>query len=321
MAGEIAKATGRQAVPVAPPSLATLPTEVQAEVREQYQRTLDAKMSYVRMLAASSLLPAQYRRQPANVLWALEYGEALGISPVAAMMGVYVIDGRPAASAGLISGLVRKAGHRLRVSGNGESATCKIIRSDDPDYTFTATWTMDRARTAGLLGKDTWKKYPADMLRNRATTECARAACMDVLYGLGYTPEELDHDDLETTIAGTVLPDETEPPGEPSAGPAQVPAEPKASGRLIVALRDAYEALGIDEDQRIRLSGVIIGRPVTKPRDLTMSEAERLIRELGECRTADGQPDTDAFWELVRVAEEGTFTDGDVHGDVPPDGV
>ena len=154
--------------------------------------SMDARMEYSRALAASSLLPKQYQKQPANVLVALEYGAALGLSPMAAIQGVHVVEGKPTASAQLIGALVRNAGHRLRVTGNDKTATATIVRRDDPEFEFTATWTIDRAKAAGLTGKGVWKQYPAAMLKARAITEVARDACPDVLAGVAYTEEELE---------------------------------------------------------------------------------------------------------------------------------
>jgi hypothetical protein len=154
---------------------------------------------YADHLADANLLPAQYRQKPANVLYAMEYGRTLGITPVAAITGIHVIEGKPSASAALISGLVRQAGHKLRVTGNGLSATATIIRSDDPDFSYEVTWELRQnpngnpnAQDAGLLNKDVWKKYPAAMLKARAISQVARDACEEVLFGLHYTPEELN---------------------------------------------------------------------------------------------------------------------------------
>ena len=159
---------------------------------------IPAKLAYAGELANSGLLPASYRKNPANVLWAMEYGEMLGLSPMAAMTGIHVIDGKPTASAGLISGLVRQAGHRLRVWGDNKSATCEITRSDDAKHIFRVTWTLRKeqgdnpsAEVAGLLSKGVWKQYPAAMLKSRVITQCARDSCEEVLFGLHYTPEEL----------------------------------------------------------------------------------------------------------------------------------
>jgi hypothetical protein len=154
---------------------------------------------YAEHLANAQLLPAQYRMKPANVLYAMEYGRTLGITPLAAITGIHVIEGKPSASAALISGLVRQAGHKLRVKGNGLSATAEIIRADDPDFTYSVTWELRRnqngnpnAEDAGLLNKQVWKNYPAAMLKARAISQVARDACEEVLFGLHYTPEELD---------------------------------------------------------------------------------------------------------------------------------
>jgi len=183
------------------------------EIEVRQRASLPAKVEYAKMLADSGLLPAQYRGRPANILWAIEYGDMLGLSTMAAITGVHVIEGKPTASAGLISGLVREAGHILRVRGDGKSATCVIIRSDDPEHPFEVTWTLKRnkddnpsAEEAGLLGKDVWKKYPASMLKSRAITQCARDACEEVLYGLHYTPEELgaEVDEDGAVLGGTV---------------------------------------------------------------------------------------------------------------------
>jgi hypothetical protein len=155
------------------------------EVYTPGERTsLPAKVQYAKELANSGLLPAAYRQRPANILWAIEYGDMLGLSPMAAITGIHVIEGKPTASAGLISALVRRAGHKLRVVGDATQATCQIIRADDPSFTFSVTWTLRKnaegspsAEDAGLLGKDVWKKYAASMLKARAITQCARDAC------------------------------------------------------------------------------------------------------------------------------------------------
>ncbi|TVZ96461.1 hypothetical protein [Streptomyces sp. BK340] len=153
--------------------------------------TLPEKMQYAKALAASGMLPGQYRQQPANLLYALEYAESLGLHPMAAITGIHVIEGKPSASAALISALVRRAGHKLRVRGDDQEAVAQIVRADDPDWTFEARWTMARAEQAGLAKKKVWREYPAAMLKARAITEVARDACEEALSGMHYTPEEL----------------------------------------------------------------------------------------------------------------------------------
>lgn len=152
---------------------------------------MNDKMQYAQALAQASLLPKQYQRNPGNVLLAVELGESLGIPPIQAINTVHVIEGRPSASAALISMLVRRAGHQLRIKGDDKSATAEIVRYDDPEFTYSVTWDMERARNAKVTGKDNWSKYPAAMLKARAITEVARDACQEALMGVQYTPEEL----------------------------------------------------------------------------------------------------------------------------------
>jgi hypothetical protein len=182
---------------------------------------MSAAMLYAERLANSGLLKPQYRKQPANVLWAIEYGRMIGLSPMAAITGVHVIEGTPSASAALMSALVRRAGHKLRVRGDATSATCRIIRSDDPDFVFEATFTIEEARAAGLAKKAVWQSYPASMLKARAISQCCRDACEEVLFGLHYVPEELGAEvDEEGIPVGEVHHVEQSAPAERSR-PAQ----------------------------------------------------------------------------------------------------
>ena len=98
------------------------------------------QLALAKSLAGSSLLPKQYQRNPENLLYAIQYSQALGVIPIAAVTGIHVIEGKPSASAQLIAGLVRRAGHKLRVRFDRPTmtATAEIIRADDADYTYTS---------------------------------------------------------------------------------------------------------------------------------------------------------------------------------------
>ena len=249
----------------------TASTEV--AVRRPQASAIPAKLAYARELANSGLLPAAYRKNPANVLWAVEYGEMLGLPPMAAMTGVHVIEGKPTASAGLISGLVRRAGHKLRVWGTSKSATCEIVRSDDPEHTFSVTWTLRKAgddpsaEEAGLLGKTVWKQYPASMLKSRAITQCARDACEEVLFGLHYTPEELG---AEVDEDGAILAVVVEEP-------------PQAAVNGAGTADDPWYVRPAPEDEDPWLKGALEVAP-----GLTTIEACRALWEKSSERVAEG---------------------------------
>jgi len=236
-------------------------TGTEVAVRRPQASAIPAKLAYAHELAASGLLPSAYRRQPANVLWAVEYGEMLGLPPMAAMTGVHVIEGKPTASAGLISALVRRAGHKLRVRGDGKSATCQIVRADDPDYTFEVTWTLRKngddnpsAEEAGLLGKNTWKNYPASMLKSRAITQCARDACEEALFGLHYTAEELGAEvDEDGAVMGVVV-DDGQQQDAPADDPWYVhpsPEQAAAAEEWVAAALRIIPDIGLEACQKL----------------------------------------------------------------------
>jgi hypothetical protein len=156
-------------------------------------------------LAATPLLPDAYRKQPASVLWAMEYGRALGLDVVTTITTIHVIKGKPTQSADLMLGRARTAGHRVRIKSERTRCVVSIQRADDPDDESSVEWTLDDAVTAGLCqlkndrpyardkyGDPTpWEKFPRAMLRARAIAEAVRIACPEVLHGAIYTPEEL----------------------------------------------------------------------------------------------------------------------------------
>jgi hypothetical protein len=283
--------------------------------------TLDGSVRFAQLLADADLLPRQFVGKPANVLYAVEYGRTLGITPIAAITGIHVIEGKPSASSGLIGGLVRQAGHKLRVRSDGlTTATAQIVRADDPDFTYECTWTLERAAQAGLCeikngkpwardrnGKPTaWEKYTAAMLKARAITEVARDACEDVLFGLHYTPEELgaivnqDGEPVEAHVqqlrrVEPGQPDQWATPAETvRAGTADVPQE-----SLTPAGRDyLHEALAAPDAATVRLIWQDAKGEGARPEYLAQ------IAEVGKGKAATEQQDDGGVVE-GEVVEEG----------------
>lgn len=151
------------------------------------------RIEHAKIVAQSSLIPAEYRGKPADIVWAMDIGDALGVPYTQVMQSMVVARGKMTMSADLMGAVVRRAGHRLRLREDGDSVTADLIRSDDPDYTFTVTWDKAKARAAGLWGsRGPWQQYPRQMLRARAITEVCRQGASDALAGTVYTPEELE---------------------------------------------------------------------------------------------------------------------------------
>lgn len=182
------------------------------------------RWAYAKTLAmAGNLIPTGLYEQgtpsPGKVFLVLETGEMLGIEPMAALQGISVIEGRATISPQLMSGLIRRAGHRLiirktgTIEGGDYAATVTLIRSDAPEDPIVDTWTPHRAARAGLCtytkgadnlwkvvaqskggGAKPWQSYPESMCVWRAMGVVGREGADDVLMGVAYTPEELDAD-------------------------------------------------------------------------------------------------------------------------------
>ena len=154
---------------------------------------MTGRIEHAKIVAQSSLIPAEYRGKPADIVWAMDIGDALGVPYTQVMQSMVVARGKMTMSADLMGAVVRRAGHKLRLREDGDSVTADLIRADDPDYTFTVTWDKAKAQAAGLWGsRGPWQQYPRQMLRARAITEVCRQGASDALAGTVYTPEELE---------------------------------------------------------------------------------------------------------------------------------
>lgn len=147
------------------------------------QTDLDTAYRLAGNLAASNLLPQDLRGKPSDVLVILLYGQELGLAPMQAIQTIDVMKGRPSLRANLWVALARKAGHKVRVvEETATSCTVKVTRHDDPEPHI-VTYTLEDAKTAGLLSNSNYAKNPKAMLYARAASTCCRRACPEVAMG------------------------------------------------------------------------------------------------------------------------------------------
>jgi hypothetical protein len=171
-------------------------------------------MDYARAVSSASMLPDNYRGKPADIMLAVGLGQSMGLSPAESLYRIAVIKGKPTASAELIAANVRKAGHKLRVQTDeaGMRVKASIFRADDPEFEHAVIRDLAWAQQMGLDRNDNYKKQPLTMLQWRAITAVARLACPEALYGVSYTPDELEADPRPARSAmASVLAPEPEP--------------------------------------------------------------------------------------------------------------
>ena len=144
---------------------------------------------------------------PKACLVGILYGMELGLSPMAALQKIALIDGRPSLwgdaalaliqSSGLLGSFSETIEQHIDPSTNHLRwvATCTLTRSNLKDP-ITRTFTSDDAKRAGLWQKPgPWSQYPKRMLTIRARAFALRDAFPDILAGL-YIREELDSENL-----------------------------------------------------------------------------------------------------------------------------
>jgi hypothetical protein len=185
---------------------------------------LDAAYRLSKALAMASVLPSALRGKPSDVLALMLYGQDLGLSPMQAIQGIYVVKGKPQLSSQTWTALARRAGHKLReIESTDKSCTIEIITKDDPEHPHRETYTIEMAVKAGLctVKEDgtvwarsqkgerlPWETNTKTMLRNRAISNGAKLACPEVAMGFAiegdydYIPDE----DAERQVTVEVVP-------------------------------------------------------------------------------------------------------------------
>lgn len=178
------------------------------ELATDFESKLNTELRAAEVMAQADMLPDRFKGKPANVLVAREIAQSMGESPWVTMSELYFVGNVPTFSAKYMRSRARAAGHIVRTEFDVKTmtATCTIIRNDDPDYEHVVVWDMKKAHAHGLGDKGHWKKNPELMLKNRAVSECVREACNEVMGGVDYTPEEAEHMTVKATARRTDRP-------------------------------------------------------------------------------------------------------------------
>lgn len=139
-------------------------------------------------------------KTPEQAMALMLVAQAEGLHPAIAARDYDIIQGRPA----------KKSEAMMRsFIANGGKVRWHALDDKIADATFShpaggeirITWDLLRATTAGLSGKDMYKKFPRQMLRARCISEGVRTVCPMATSGM-YVPEEVA--DMEPAhVSGT----------------------------------------------------------------------------------------------------------------------
>ncbi len=141
-------------------------------------------------------LPERYRGKPADIHAVIVTGNELGIEPMEALNSLFLVNGQVSMTGKLMSALVHRAGHQLRVKMSVAGAEGTGFRRDIETKELvevgTVTFTKEDAERADLMEKETYVAYPAVMMTWRAISQLCRIYFADVLSGVAYVPEEVN---------------------------------------------------------------------------------------------------------------------------------
>jgi hypothetical protein len=129
--------------------------------------------------------------------------QAEGRHPAEAARDYHVIQGRPTLKADTMLARFQSVGGRVEWPVYSDKKVVGVF-SHPSGGTLTLDWDWERAKSAGLASRDTWKQYPRQMLRARVISEAIRTILPGVLSGC-YLPDEL----AEMPISATVIPEPT----------------------------------------------------------------------------------------------------------------
>lgn len=168
-------------------------------------KEIDTYKQLAKVAIGSGKYPAELNE--ATMLNIMLSARDLGIAPFKAINGgFYVVNGKISMSTALMSDRIRKEGHSVKVT-EWTADKCIIIgiRKDNGD-SVKVDYTMQDAQLAGLTNSPTWKKFPKNMLYNRAMSTLARVLFSDVV-GACYSEDEKD--EIEKSNSKESLPVET----------------------------------------------------------------------------------------------------------------
>lgn len=158
-------------------------------------RTVNEVVALIEHLSKATLVPKALIGKPADQLLVILTGQEMGLAPMAAMRGLFAIDGKVGMYADTMVALALSSGaakyFRRVGEESAESVTYETMRSGDT-APRRCTWTKEMVKTAGLNTKENHRLYPRQLLASRAKSELARDVYPDVFAGV-HTPEELSN--------------------------------------------------------------------------------------------------------------------------------
>jgi len=170
--------------------------KIEAVEVEQPQEMSLATIKYFQTLAIQAFKSQFFPdlKNPEQAVVKILRGRELGLPPMTSLEQIFVISGRTAMSAHIMGALIKRSGKYDYKVVEWDDKHCKIEFYQRGQLIGVSEFTMDDARRAGLLNRESWTKYPKNMLLARALAQGARAFCPDIFGGAVYEIRELEEE-------------------------------------------------------------------------------------------------------------------------------
>lgn len=154
-----------------------------------------------KMLAASTMVPEQFRNNVGNCMIALNFASRTRLDPAMVMQKMYIIKGRPGIEGQLVIALINNSGRfsplQFRFSGEGKAKQCTAFATDIKSGQAceqTVTWKMVESEGWNKKQGSKWNTMPELMFQYRAAAFFGRLYCPEVLLGMPTREELIDID-------------------------------------------------------------------------------------------------------------------------------
>lgn len=128
-------------------------------------------------------------KTPEQAIALMLVAQAEGLHPATAAMEYDIIQGRPARKSSAMLSRFQASGGKMRYTERTDARVAAVF-SHPQGGEIEIDWTMERAKKAGLGGKDNWHKWPRQMLSARVISEGVRAVFPGAT-GMFYEPGEV----------------------------------------------------------------------------------------------------------------------------------
>jgi len=225
--------------------------------------TLEEMWRFSQYVAKSGLAP-KGMQTPEACFVAIEMGAEIGLSPMAALQNVAVINGRPTIWGDAMLGVCQGSGvfdfqaFSESVVGEGDKMTARVVVRRLPDgEPCVVEFSVADAKAAKLWNKaGPWQDYPKRMLKLRARAFALRDQFADILKGFRMKEEVEDYIDVPSVVAPPAAATSLEDLADKLAAPSQAVTAVAAEQEAVDAAEPSTDAPSPLEGYRISVKEV-----------------------------------------------------------------